>query len=62
MFEGTRIVKSNVAFEPDVGTLPIPVHPVQANLVPGDPETDELTDAATDSPSSSQRLPGSGIP
>jgi hypothetical protein len=50
---------SDVA-EPDAGTLPVPVQPVQTYLVPESLETGDVTDSNIAVPESNQPLEGVG--
>ena len=60
MLEGAFIVKVTLAVDPDAGTLPVPVHPVQEYWTPVGPGQGEVTDAVMSVPASNHPLVGVG--
>jgi hypothetical protein len=60
MVEGAFIVNVTVVVDPEAGTLPVPVQPVQTYWIPEPPETGEETDTVTFEPASNQPLAGEG--
>ena len=60
MLEGAFMVNVVVVVDPEAGTLPVPVQPVQAYWVPEPPETGEETEALMVEPASNQPLGGEG--
>jgi hypothetical protein len=55
-------MKLKLVPEPEAGTLPEPVQPVQTYWIPEPPETEEVTDAVILVPESNQPLDGEGEP
>ncbi|MEM2603397.1 MAG: hypothetical protein QW353_00750 [Candidatus Korarchaeum sp.] len=60
MLEGSLIVKVKLLLEPELGTLPVPTHPVQVYLDPPF-NTGELTLAVISVPFSNHPLEGVGV-
>ena len=60
MLDGSRMVNFVEVVEPETGTLPVPVQPVQTYSVPGPPDTGEATLALMLDPESNQPLVGLG--
>ena len=54
------MVKVTLAVDPDAGTLPVPVHPVQTYRTSAVPAQGEVTDAVMDVPVSNHPLVGLG--
>jgi hypothetical protein len=61
MLEGSVIVKFTDVSEPEVGTLPVPLHPVATYCIPVPPETGEVTDSVIEVPESNQPDGGDGV-
>ena len=55
------IVKDTLELPPELGTLPVPVQPVQTYCVPVPPATGEVTDAEMLAPLSNHPLAGVGV-
>ena len=60
MLDGALIVNDVVVADPEPGTLPVPLQPVQTYRVPEPPETGEVTDAVMLEPALNQPLDGLG--
>jgi hypothetical protein len=60
--EPELIVNATDKSVPEVGTLPVPLHPVHAYRVPVPPATGEVTVSFIDEPVSHQPLEGVGEP
>jgi len=60
MLDGALMVKVTDEAEPDDGTLPVPVQPVQRYLAPPDWSAGVVTDAVIVVPVSNQLLAGVG--
>jgi hypothetical protein len=60
MLEGPPIVKVTDDAEPEAGTLPVPLHPVQTYRIPEPPEAGEATESVMLEPESNQPLEGEG--
>jgi len=60
--EGWVIVNCVVFVVPDVGTLPVPVQPVQTSCVTIDPTTGDIMETCMDVPASNQPVVGDGEP
>ena len=58
MLEVSSIVKVAEPLVPDVGTLPVSVHPLHKYLVPFGPDTGEPDDTVMDLPASTHPLSG----
>jgi hypothetical protein len=61
MLDGAFIVNVTLVEDPEDGTLPEPLHPVQTYCVPEPPETGDDTDAVILVPASNQPEPGVGL-
>jgi hypothetical protein len=62
MLDGELIVNVVDVDEPEEGTFPVPVHPIQAYWVPEPAGIGELIDSVTEDPASNQPLTGFGEP
>jgi hypothetical protein len=60
MLEGAVMVNTTEDPEPEDGTLPVPVQPVQTYCVPAGPGNGEITEALITVPESNQPLTGVG--
>jgi hypothetical protein len=62
ILEGVFIVNVKDRVVPDVGTLPVPVHPVHMYRVPAEPEKGEVMDKLMDFVASNHPLVCEGEP
>ena len=62
MVDGSFIVNVVDEVVPDVGTLPVPVHPLHAYLVSTVSDTEDVTDTVVERPASIHPLAGVGVP
>jgi hypothetical protein len=62
MLETWFIVNERLVPEPEGGTLPVPVQPVQMYLVPEEPDHREVTEPIIVAPESNHPLVGIGEP
>ncbi len=60
MLDAVVMVKTTKSPEPENGTFPVPVQPVQTYCVPAPPKTGEVTDSVMLEPESNQPLFGVG--